>query len=1296
MPGHLAFLVAGLLTTGASKAPAPSVLFEPNLGQIPSNTAFAVRNRATSASIANDGTLSVTFASAAAGPQARVSIVPLGAAAPRLEPIDRQHAVRNILVGRDQTKWRRGLPLYGRVRATNLYPGIDAEYYGTGAHLEYDFVIAPGSKPSAIRLRIEGGPLRRDPDGSLVIAAAAGDVRQPRPVAYQIVDGRRREVDVDYVVGESTIGFDVGRYDASQPLIIDPLLVTSTYTDAGATLFPSTGGSAVTADGIYVSGVFPRDSSGNESALDAYFAKYSIDGRTLLFETIYGGSRSEFSAGIAVDGQGVVYMAGTTTSTDLPLAGNQIQSSLGGFKSGFLGRFSADGTGVLQSTYVGSAGNDTVHALALGTDLYVAMSLFGPSPFFPTTPAGSGGGLYVARFNRDGTPLRLQFFGATTTFGSNLAFGAIAAGPDGTPYIGLNVSGLTGLATSGAFQTTPGDSTCGVSNRGFGLSLVPCQDGLIAHYSADLSTKLWGTYLREASTQPTHANDNVESLAIDASGNVLVFGTTLSATFPVTAGAFETICTPCNPTATFTPIGVPFVGKLNASGSALVFSTYLDGSAATSRTSPGQVAVDGMGTVFVTGATRNASFPAVGPALPNDTAMVTGTYLDAYLTVFRPDGTAISSSRLGGPYDDFGTSVAVTAYGTAAMSGYAAGLSSFPLQNPSQTNGSAYLAVVSVPRIYTVLDVPAANSLTSSRNLTIRGWAVDSRATSDTGIDSVDVTAYALGSGTPFPLGTATLGGMRSDVALALGGANFTASGFSLTGVTLPPGQYTIAASAHSSVTGLVGPPATVVTTVVGDRISKIQSPTGGIVPTTQFTLRGYAVDLNASSGTGVDTVHVWAYPASGPPVFAGVATNGETRTELTDMFGAQFTNAGFSLAITSLPPGVYTLAAHAHSTVTGTFAAVDTVTVTVPASATELYVSVPIGPQVYQGFTIGGWTIDSSATTGTGVDAVHVWAFPAAGGAGVFIGATTTFIARPDVAAARGSRFLQSGFNLKTASTLPPGAYTVVTYARSTVAQTFNAVAARQLTVLAATSPVIQVTNLPDGGRVNGFGNVSGYAFDPRAAAGLGVDGIHVYLYPNWGSGQPAQFLGIANYGVGGDPSIGERFGSQFGNAFFNKAYQLPPGPGTHLFALYAHSSVDGSFAAVTRLVTVPAAQFMVTVDQPQPNQAFSGAFTISGWAIDRSEIDQSPDGSGIDQVHVFAYPAAGGTPEALCYTFGNFTERPDVAAVFGARFLTSGFRCAVAPGTLAPGAYDLAVFAMSKRTRQFSPPLVVRFTVQ
>lgn len=1285
---HLAFLVAGLLNTPA--APTLSVLFERNLGQVDRRVAFMARGRSTSMSIAADGSFAITLGGTS---PSRISIVPLGAAAPRIDASDRQSAVRNVLVGRDPSKWQRRLPLYGRVRASHLYPGIDAEYYGSGDELEYDFVIARGARPSAIRLRVDGGSVHQDDDGAIRISTAAGHLRQPRPVAYQIVNGSRRSVDVGYNVSGSTIAFDVGRYDTSLPLVIDPLLVASTYTGS-ATYTTAASVAAFTSTGLYATGTV-LDSQGKR---DIYIAKYAVDGRTLLFETVYGGSGDETAGGggLQVDEQGVIYHVGSTTSADLPSVGYQVQPALWGNNDGFLAKLSADGTSILLSTYIGCSSTDVMGVLALGRDIFVTMWFQTPTLFMPN-PSGVAGG-FVVRLDRDGHPLRLLYTG--------IQAGALATGPDGTLYLGMSTS-ITGLGSIGAFQNTLGVSTCvGFGSRGVPAG-IPCNDGYIARYSADMSTKLWGTYLRESSPQAKNANETVSKIAVEADGSVVIFGTTLSASFPVTPGAFDTTCNPCDPqnlpVPFVTPAGVPFVARLNASGSGLVFSTFLNGnnSYAPSGTplsdaSAGNMALDSQGNIFLTGRTWNPSFPSAGAPLPQQSAGLNSSSGDAYVTAFTPTGGILYSSRLGGSDDDGGFAVTASPFGTLAVGGYAG--ASFPLQNPVKSSGTGFLSVVSIPRIQTVVDVPAQNGVTRAESVTIRGWAVDTNATSGTGIDSIALMATPVGGGSTIALGVpTTINDPRPDVALALGGSNFTNSGFA-TVTSLPPGQYTITAVAHSSISNTTGAPATALVTARAGTLSKIESPSASTLPTPFLTLSGYAVDLDASTGTGVDTVHVWAYPMGGAPMFLGVANYGESRSALSDMFGAQFINGGFSLTATNLAPGVYTIAAHAHSTVTGTFSAVDTVTVTVPPRTTELHIDFPSGPSLYQGFTIGGWAIDRSAPGGgTGVNAIHVWAFPSSGGAAVFLGATTTFVPRDDIAALFGGRFRMSGFDVKTPATLAPGTYVVATYAHSSVTQAFDAVDTRQLTVMAATAPVAEITNVPDGARVTGLLAIKGYAFDPRAASGLGVDAVHMYLYPDWGSGKPAQFLGLATYPIA-SPAAGSRFGVQFSGAGFQAGYLFPAGAGTHMIVLYAHSTVDNTFAVVSRLVTVPAAQIMLNVDQPKPGQVVSNGF-VFGWALDRADVDVTadgtPDGTGIEAVVVYAYPVSGGAPIFVCGPATPY-DRGDVAAIYGARFLKSGFAGGCNLSNLTSGTYDLAVFAFSNRTRQYSPPVVVRFTKQ
>jgi hypothetical protein len=229
--------------------------------------------------------------------------------------------------------------------------------------------------------------------------------------------------------------------------------------------------------------------------------------------------------------------------------------------------------------------------------------------------------------------------------------------------------------------------------------------------------------------------------------------------------------------------------------------------------------------------------------------------------------------------------------------------------------------------------------------------------------------------------------------------------------------------------------------------IISLNPPANGAVVTNPFLVGGWALNTGDTSGTGVDAVHVYAYPAAGgAPIFLGVASYGAARPDVGAIFGAPYTNSGYSLWVGGLAPGDYVLAAIAHDTVTGVFDAVATSVISVVAP-----LAMAIGPPADQGhvsrpFVISGWAIDGAAPSGSGVDAIHAWAWPAAGGAPIFLGATTTFTMRLDVAAIFGDRFAISGFNLP-APALEPGTYILAVYAHSAATGTFNQV--RTLTVV-------------------------------------------------------------------------------------------------------------------------------------------------------------------------------------------------------------------------------------------------------
>ncbi|MGD0364978.1 MAG: SBBP repeat-containing protein, partial [Bryobacteraceae bacterium] len=209
----------------------------------------------------------------------------------------------NYFIGNDPARWRTEIPTFGRVEYSAVYPGIDLAYYGNQGRLEYDFILAPGADPSAIRLAVDGARnIRVDDGGDLVLETAAGAVSFQKPAAYQEIAGTRRTVESHYVLAAGDeVRFAVGTYDSKEPLVIDPSLVYSTY---------------------------------------------------------LGGSNYDSGTAIVSDAQGNAYITGSTDSMDFPLVGAE-QSFFTGINPIFVAKLSADGSSLLYSTYLGGLTSGT-------------------------------------------------------------------------------------------------------------------------------------------------------------------------------------------------------------------------------------------------------------------------------------------------------------------------------------------------------------------------------------------------------------------------------------------------------------------------------------------------------------------------------------------------------------------------------------------------------------------------------------------------------------------------------------------------------------------------------------------------------------------------------------------------------------------------------------------------------------------------------------------------------------------------------------------------------------------------
>jgi hypothetical protein len=226
----------------------------------------------------------------------------------------------------------------------------------------------------------------------------------------------------------------------------------------------------------------------------------------------------------------------------------------------------------------------------------------------------------------------------------------------------------------------------------------------------------------------------------------------------------------------------------------------------------------------------------------------------------------------------------------------------------------------------------------------------------------------------------------------------------------------------------------------------RIESPGAGSVVRQPFALAGWALDATAQNA-GIATLHVWAFPTSGSaPQFLGVANYGDNRPDVAAIFGPQFGPTGYHLNVKGLAPGGWTIAVYGWVVAAQGFSIVATVPIVIePAGIVAI--DVPGNSStVDSSFVIGGWAIDPAATTGTGINTIHIWAFPADGSAPVFLG-VPGFGNRPDIVAAFGAQFAGAGYGLAV-TTLPPGAYYLVVYGHSSVSGQFDAAGVVLVTV--------------------------------------------------------------------------------------------------------------------------------------------------------------------------------------------------------------------------------------------------------
>ncbi len=601
----------------------------------------------------------------------------------------------NYFVGDDPSKWRVGGKMFTRVRVDGIYPGISLVYYGNQERLEYDFNLAPGADPGAIRMRFQGmDKLALAPTGDLVLSLGDDEIRHPRPRVYQVVNGLRREVAGTWTILESdTVGFAVPAFNRSSALVIDPEIDFSTY--FGGSAKDTATAVRVGKDGsIYIAGetlslatTFPSTLRpngystrfhGGTASGDAFVAKFAkFDGilTTLLYFTYLGGTANDAALDLAVDADGNAYVTGFTDSVDFPRTVGVIgvQNRIGGVPDpsvtvadvfptdAFVTKFDATGTRLLFSTYLGGSLNDTGIGIAVDetANVYVAGLTF--STNFPVTTGAANRG-YKLRKNGTGdcflTKLRAEK-------GSALLYSTYFGGTNNDAIQGVAVSNdlafVTGYTYSGNFPVTTNALQPEI-NRG---TKARALDAFVAEFDTAKSgadSLVYSSYLGGTN------HDAGYRIALDGQGNVYVTGDSASPDFPDTTNHVEFPATGEHVAIARGTQGKNafnydvFLAEFHAdNGQFSAVASFLFGG---SKDDIGwDIAVGPDRNIHITGVTASTNFPSTGQTDLTDQGYLgssKGANHDAFITVFKPDATDLFySAYVGGNANDFAFGVAV-------------------------------------------------------------------------------------------------------------------------------------------------------------------------------------------------------------------------------------------------------------------------------------------------------------------------------------------------------------------------------------------------------------------------------------------------------------------------------------------------------------------------------------------------------------------------------------------------------------------------------------------------------------
>lgn len=429
----------------------------------------------------------------------------------------------NYYLGKNPAHWATHVPTYHEIYYENLYQGVHLLLTQEGLHLKYEFSVDPGASPSDILMDYEGVQNLFVSKGNLIIATSVSQVMELQPVAYQIDDeGKQIPVECAYKVHRRQLSFEVGEYDTSRVLVIDPVLIFSSYSGSTADNWGYTAtfdqdGNLYSGGNVFgigyptVLGSFQLNFAGGST--DMAISKFDANGAFLHFSTYLGGSGTEVPHSLVVNENNELYVLGTTSSSDFPVTTGAFDTTFNGgsaytltstveFTQGsdiVVAKLSSDGTSLLGSTFIGGSANDGLNTVS---------------------------------------SLRKNY--------ADEARGEIIIDAQSNVYVASSTQSSDFPVTAGVFQPQHGGNI---------------QDGCIIKLNHNLTNMIWCSYLGGT------GNDAAYSMVLASDNSLYVCGGTTSEDLPTLPSAVQP--------AYGGGANDGYVAHINANGTQLMQATYL-------------------------------------------------------------------------------------------------------------------------------------------------------------------------------------------------------------------------------------------------------------------------------------------------------------------------------------------------------------------------------------------------------------------------------------------------------------------------------------------------------------------------------------------------------------------------------------------------------------------------------------------------------------------------------------------------------------------------------------------------